>query len=150
MVRDHGLIEAVQTATRASARPHMDFILGGGGGGGDASAATGAATGAAVLAASAIPRSSYAVATGSEPDSLMPMPDLFEKIRPLVCAADGSPRLFVRAGPYISAWIVVASPAITLQLAWSYSGFGVVDVILSGGWWVVFSFVGFFPQMLHQ
>ena len=133
MVRDHGLIEAVQTATRASARPHMDFILGGGG---DASAATGAATGAAVLAASAIPRSSYAVATGSEPDSLMPMPDLFEKIRPLVCAADGSPRLFVRAGPYISAWIVVASPAITLQLAWSYSGFGVVDVILSGGWWV--------------
>ncbi len=125
-------------------RPKMDFILGG-----DATAVSATATGSAVIAASAIPRSALDVAVGDS-ESLVPMPDLFVKIRPIVCATDGSPRLLVRAGPYMALWVMVTSPVVTIELAWSHDGFGVVDVILSAGWWVVFAFCGFFPRLLHK
>lgn len=125
-------------------RPKMDFVLGG-----DATAASATATGTAVLAASAIPRSALDVAAGDS-ESLVPMPDLFTRIRPIVCATDGSPRLLVRVGPYMALWVMVASPVVTIELAWSHDGFGVVDVVLSAGWWVVFAFCGFFPRLLHN
>lgn len=122
----------------------MDMFLGG-----DATAASVTATGAAVFAASAIPRSALDAAAGDS-ESLVPMPDLFVRIRPIVCATDGSPRLLVRAGPYMALWVMVTSPVVTIELAWSHDGFGVVDVILSAGWWVVFAFCGFFPRLLHK
>eukprot|EP01051_Picozoa_sp_SAG22_P001611 SAG22_NODE_65_length_23128_cov_51.766609_6_plen_607_part_00 len=126
----------------------MDFL----GLGGGESAAAGAAGGALAMATAALPSGSRtaALAELDGGDSvLVPMPDLFEKVRPLVCRADGSPRLVVRAAPYIAVWVIVGSPAVTFDLAWSHAGFGVVDVILSAGWWCVFSFMGFFPRLLH-
>ena len=56
----------------------------------------------------------------------------------------------MRINPYMAVWVMVASPVVTIDLAWRHHGFGVVDVVLTAGWWVVFAFSGFFPRLLYN